>query len=382
MKPGLFAARMMGMSAVRRIGAITAKEFRHIVRDWQTLTIVLLMPVGMMFLYGYALTMDVRNVAVMIETADNSPEVNAMIDAIDAADLFEVRGTVRVAVDPGEVFRNRHSKALFRFPPDFGRGLRAGGSGVTVQVLIDGSDPNTGTILRNAIDPLLRGATLGILGAQRPDVLKIDQRVLYNPEQKSSMFFIPGLMAIILLMISAMLTSLTITREMELGSMEQLLVSPLKGGEIIIGKILPYIVLAAIDGLLIMLVGSIAFGVRIAGNPLLLIIASIIYIFTSLSMGLLVSTVTRTQQQAMMVVLPATMLPTIILSGFIFPIASMPWLLRIIAHVIPATYYLEVIRGIILKGVGVTGLWSPLVLLSGIGLVVLFISIRKFRMRQ
>jgi ABC-2 type transport system permease protein len=188
-------------------------------------------------------------------------------------------------------------------------------------------------------------------------------------------------MAIILLMISALLTSLAITREKELGTIEQLLVSPLRPQEIIIGKIIPYILLAAIDGVLIMLVGYLLFGVRVAGSYLFLSLVSCVYIFTALAIGLLISTIATKQQQAMMIVLPVTMLPTIILSGFIFPLASLPFALRCLSALVPATYFLEIIRGIVLKGVGIEALWRPLVILGGMGLFLLVVSVKKFKER-
>ena len=366
---------------IRRIGAIVRKEFRHIARDWQTLAIVLMMPVVMMFLYGYALTMDISDVPVLVVDPSPSPQSARLISSIDQSSLFSVKGTLRSAPDPEELFKIYHVKAIFRLHPDFTKDLFNGGKGAPIQVLIDGSDPNTGTILKNSVEPMLMGAVFEIMKLEQPPVITVQSKVLYNPQQKSALYFVPGLMAIILLMISALLTSLAITREKELGTMEQLLVSPLHPKEIILGKIIPYIFLAAADGVLILLVGRIAFGVHIAGSLILLAAASLIYIFTSLSIGLLISTIASTQQQSMMIVLPATMLPTIILSGFIFPLTSFPFFLRALSQVIPATYYLEILRGIILKGVGLTVLWQSMLILTAIGILLVGISVRKFKVR-
>jgi ABC-2 type transport system permease protein len=366
---------------IRRIYAIAAKELRHILRDWQTLLVILIMPVIMMFLYGYALTLDLTRVPVLIEDPVPSTESVQVAHAVDASTMFRVIGTVPVAAYPEELFRKLHMKAIVRFSPHFAADLRRGSGGASVQVLIDGSDPNVGTILKNAFGPVIQKATLDALGITVPSLVTVDEVVLYNEEQKSALFFVPGLMAIILLMISALLTSVTITREKELGTMEQLLVSPVRPAEIIAGKILPYLGLAATDGALILLVGYYLFGVHVAGSLAFLTGASLVYIFTSLAIGLLVSTVARNQQQAMMIVLPATMLPTIILSGFIFPLASLAWPLRCIAAAVPATYYLEVIRGIVLKGMGVTVLWRPLCILGAIGLLLFIVSVRQFKER-
>jgi ABC-2 type transport system permease protein len=363
-----------------RMLTISRKEVRHIFRDWQTLVVVLIMPVMMMFLYGYALNADAREIPVMIEMPSPAPETRAVADKIDASSLFSVRGTVAAAADPSELFRLHGIKALFRFPPGFARDVRRPG-GARVQVLVDGSDPNLGTIIRNAAEPMLLGATLQVLGVQQPKVLDLRTLILYNPDQRSALFFVPGLMAVILLMISALLTSVAITREKELGTMGQLLVSPLRPLEIIVGKIIPYIFLAAIDGFLILAVGRIAFGVRIAGSAWFLAACSLAYIFTALAIGLLISTIAKRQQHAMFMAIGATMMPTVLLSGFIFPVASMPLPLQIISRIIPATYFLEIVRGIILKGVGLRELWTPLAVLLGEGLALTGLAIAKFKVK-
>lgn len=365
------------MISHERIAALARKEVRHILRDWQTLVIVLIMPVLMMFLYGYALNADARNLPIAVETPSSSSEATAIIGKLDAGLLFEVAAVSPALAEPADLFRQEGVRALVRFPAGFAADLRRPG-GTTVQVLVDGSDPNVGTLIRNAAEPLLVGAALDVLQVEAPSLVDLRTLILYNPEQKSALFFVPGLMAVILLMISALLTSIAITREKELGTMGQLLVSPVRPMEIMIGKILPYIVLAGLDGLLILGVGRLAFGVRVAGSHLFLLGASLIYIFTALSIGLLISTVAKHQQHAMFMALGATMMPSVLLSGFIFPVTSMPVALQAISLVIPATWFLEIVRGIILKGVGLAELWRPVAILSLEGAVLMALSIRKF----
>ncbi len=364
----------------KRLFTISSKEVRHIFRDWQTLVVVLIMPVMMMFLYGYALNSDSREVPVAVELPFPTSESQAIVQKIDATTLFKIVGTTTAIENPAEFFRQMQVHALIRFPADFSANLHRPG-GTKVQVLIDGSDPNLGTLIRNAAEPLLLSTTLQVMHIEQPKVLDIRSLVLYNPEQKSSMFFVPGLMAIILLMISALLTSVAIAREKELGTMGQLLVSPLLPLEIIIGKIIPYIFLAAADGGLILLVGRFIFGVHVAGSLPLLYACSLIYIFTALSIGLLISTLAKKQQHAMFIALGATMMPTVLLSGFIFPVESMPINLQILSKIIPATYFLEIVRGIILKGIGLVELWKPILVLAFEGLVLMTISIRKFKVK-
>jgi len=366
---------------MRMLTAIIRKELRHIVRDWQTLIIVLAMPLVLMFLYGYALDVNIKDVPVVVEDPAPSVESRALIAAIDKSELFKVVSVVAATPRPSKYFRGRRVKAVFRLPPDFAAGLYRPLRPAYVQVLIDGSDQNTGTIVSNAVEPFLVKAALDILGKQIQPGVSVRQTVLYNPQQKSALFFVPGLMAMILMMISALLTALAITREKELGTMEQLLVTPLTPMIIIIGKLIPYVFLAAVDGLLILLVGETVFGVRVQGSSLLLAGASIIYIVTALALGLLISTVARKQEHALLMVLPITMLPTMLLSGFIFPLASLPLWLRILASAVPATYFLQIIRGIILKGVGIYELWRPLAVLFAMGLLLMIVSIKKFKVR-
>lgn len=363
-----------------RIMTIARKETRHIFRDWQTLGVVLVMPVMMMFLYGYALNADAKDIPCLVEIPSPGPETRGIAARIDASPLFAVIGAVPAAGEPAELFRMHKVKAVFRFPPGFARDLRRPG-GARVQVLVDGSDPNLGVIIRNAAEPMLLGAALDVIGQEQPKVLDIRTLILYNPEQRSALFFVPGLMAVILLMISALLTSVAIAREKELGTMGQLLVSPLRPLEIIVGKIMPYLVLAAVDGFLVMAVGRLAFGVRIAGSAWFLAACSLAYIFTALSIGLLISTIAKRQQHAMFMALGATMMPTVLLSGFIFPVASMPIPLQIVSNIIPATWFLEIVRGIILKGVGPAELWQPLAVLCGQGLLLTAVAIREFKVK-
>jgi ABC-2 type transport system permease protein len=364
---------------IQRLYAIVLKELRHILRDNQTLFIILAMPVIMMFLYGYALTMDIIDAPVLIINPNQSAYVKELTARIDASAMFRVSGTIKSCSDVQAQFRRHHVKIICRFPPSFSKDLNNGGTAAPVQVIIDGSDPNTAIILKNAFEGILSSITLDMMGIRPADIIIVNQRILYNQEQKSALFFVPGLMAIILLMISALLTSLTITREKELGTLEQLLVSPLHPLEIILGKIIPYVILSGIDGVLILITGKLAFGVNVAGSLSLLAITGTIYIFTSLSIGMLISTVATTQQQAMMMVMPVTMLPTIILSGFIFPLSSLPIALRLFSNIVPATWFLQIIRGIILKGIGIRELWPQMTILCGISLFLIMVAVKRFR---
>jgi ABC-2 type transport system permease protein len=366
--------------SLRRIRVVARKELLHILRDPQTLVIVILMPVIMMFLYGYALNADIREARVALEGAASSAAGRDLAARLDASPFFEVTGTIPPSAEPLEIFREHPVRALLRLPPRLDADLRRPG-GADVQIMVDGSDPGTGNQMRAATEAAVRGILFDHLALEPPRLLDARAVILYNPEQRSALFFVPGLMAVILLMISALLTSIAITREKETGTLGQLLITPLRPREIMAGKLLPYVVLACVDGLLILTVGWLAFGVRLAGDPLFLAAASLVYVFTALCIGLLISTIAKRQHHAMLMALGATLMPTVILSGFIFPVSGMPVPLQALAQIIPATHYLQIVRGVILKGVGLAELWQPLLILAGEGLLLLGLSIRKFKVK-
>jgi ABC-2 type transport system permease protein len=357
------------------------KERKHILRDWQTLMIVIAMPLVMMFLYGYALTLDIQDVKVIIEDPAHSRAGRYITQSIDASEMFKVIAVKEAVSDPSVIFKTYNIKALFKLPPDLDQRLEAGTTPAHITVLIDGSDPNTGTIIRNLSKAFTQNVIIEYLNFEPPKVVTIHPYILYNPLQESSLFFVPGLMAIILIMLSTLLTSLTITREKERGTIKQLFISPLHPFEIIAGKILPYIFIAAFDAVLILIAGYFFFNVAVNGSMIFLAFCTTVYITTCLTLGLIFSTVAKNQVQAMFMALPATLLPTIVLSGFIFPLSSMPLFLRGVSQVIPATYYLQLIRGIILKGAGIDVLWKPLLILSGIGMFFLIVAIKRFKVR-
>lgn len=365
--------------ALARTRVMARKELTHILRDPQTLAIVVLMPVVMMFLYGYALNADIRDARVEVEAPPGSAAGRELTARLDASPFFAAR-EVPPATDPLALFRAGGIAAVVRLPPDVDAGLRRPG-GVDVQVLIDGSDPGTGDPLRGATESAVRSILLRRAGIDPPALVDVRARVLYNPEQRSALFFVPGLMAVILLMISALLTSIAIVREKETGTLGQLLITPLRPREIVAGKLLPYVALACLDGLLILAVGRLAFGVRVAGSSALLAGASLVYVLTALGIGLLISALAKRQHHAMLMALGATLMPTIILSGFIFPVSSMPLPLRILSHVVPATYYLEIVRGVILKGVGLSELWRPLAALAAEGALLFALSVNRFKVK-
>jgi len=356
------------------------KEFRHIMRDWQTLGILLALPAFMMFLFGYALNSDVQDSPIAIIDASQSHESRELIASIDQSTLLRVEGIWPAGTDVLQLFRSHRVRAVAQIPTDFSATLANSES--QVQVLVDGSDPSTGTIIRNALQPLFQNRMLKITGISPPAPLKIHTQVLYNPDERSSLFFVPGLMATILIIICALMTSITITREKETGTLDNLLVSPASPLLVLLGKLLPFFAIASVDGVLILGIGYLAFGVVVQGSLGLLTFSTVLYLLVSLSIGLLVSTIARTQQHAMMMVLGLTMMPTMLLSGFVFSISSMPLYLQAIAQIVPATWYLQIVRGIVLKGIGLAELWQPMLILAAQFALLMVISVRKFQLQR
>jgi len=359
-----------------RIMPIIRKEFIHIVRDFRTLIIIFAMPVLMLMMYGYAINMEIQNIDLVALDHSQTPASRKLVQAFEGSRFFTVRYFDGGESAIGRLFQNRAAQAALIIPPDFAKTLRRPNP-TAVQIVIDAGDSNSAQAIRN-----YAAAVLQAYNADRGLRLPFDVQttIQYNPGLKSSYFFVPGLMALILMMISALLTSIAIAREKETGTMEQMLVSPVRPTEIIIGKVAPYILMAFMDGVLILLVAHFWFKVPIVGSLVMILGASLLFVFVALALGLLISTRAQTQQVAMMAALMASMLPTVMLSGFIFPIAGLPKPLQLVTHAVPAKYFLQIIRGMMLKGNSVVELWQPLLVLAGMGIFFTMVSVRKFKM--
>ena len=365
-------------ASLKRTLAIARKEFFHIIHDPRSLFIIFLLPTFQLIMFGYALNLEIKRVDLAVINLDGGSVSRQLVDRFRASPFFRVIPYDGPVARLETLFLKRQARAALIISQDFSRMLQTQPR-VPVQLIIDAVDPNAATLIRTYCNQIVAEFNRQT-GLHLPLPFEVTSTIWFNPDLKSAYFFVPGLLALILVMLCALLTSITITREKETGTLEQMLVSPVQPREIIAGKVLPYVLIAAVIGLLILTIGRVLFDVPFRGSFTLLTFFSTIYILTALSMGLMISTVARTQQVATMMAQVATLLPTIILSGFIFPVASMPRVLQWISYIVPAKYYLKIVRGIMLKGNTFEQLMQPAAVLLFMALLLFLNARRKFSM--
>ena len=366
---------------MKRFIGFVKKEFYHIFRDSRSLFILFGMPVVQILLFGFAITNEINNVDIAILDHSKDANTQEIINKISASKYFSINQLITNEKDIEAVFKKGKVKAVLTFEKDFSKNLIKENK-ATVQIIADATDPNTANTISNYVNAILQNYQQGLNKNTQISFQIVSQtRMVYNPELKSVFMFVPGVMTIILMLVSAMMTSISITREKELGTMEILLVSPLKPIQVIVGKVVPYIFLSVINATVIILLGLFVFNMPVQGSMFLLGLESVLFIITALALGILISTISATQQTAMMISLMGLMLPVILLSGFIFPISSMPMPLQIISNIIPAKWFIIIIKGIMLKGVGLQYLWKETLILFGMTLFFIALSVKKYKIR-
>ncbi|HEY4307505.1 MAG TPA: ABC transporter permease [Gemmatimonadaceae bacterium] len=356
------------------------KEVYHILRDRRTLAVLILLPVVQVILFGYSIRTDVKD--VLLAVVDPSPDATtlAIRDRFNAAGTFRTVAVVAsdAALEP--LFRSNRVQVAIEFAPQFAERARSV-DGAEILVVTDATEPNTGTArltyVNAVIQQYLASSRLSAGGVRiEPQV-----RSRFNPTRESANLFVPGLMAMVLTIISALMTALSLTREKETGTMEALLVSPLRPWQIVIGKVAPYLVIGFVSVAAVLIEARLVFHVPIEGSLPLLLAEGLLFILVALSIGILVSARTSSQRVAMLATMMATMLPTQMLSGFIFPIESMPRPLQWVSNIVPAKWFVLIARGIMLKGVGLTYLWRETIILAAMAALLLIASARSFHTR-
>jgi ABC-2 type transport system permease protein len=368
-----------------RIKAIIVKEFFHILRDPRSLTMVFITPLVMIFILGYSISYDLDRIDAAIIDQAQSRLSRQLVQAFAANRVFVVRDRGRAAdrtlslSEAEDMLRRQKINEIIVIPADLSQHLAAKGY-CEIGLVIDGSDTNVANLVYQYDERIILEFNAALLGTG--SLLKLDTKIYFNPEARSQFFFIPGLVAVILLMISAMLTSLSISREREAGSLSLLFISPLRSREIIVGKTIPYILVALLDGSVILLFARFWFGIPLRGSLPVLLLFALLYIVSGLALGILISTLAPTQRVAMLATLLFTMLPSFLLSGFIFPLDSLAPVLRAISYVVPATYFLRIIRGVVLKGAELKHFLFEGGMLIALSMALLAAATRKFNRQR
>ncbi len=371
---------------ILRLTSIIRKEFIQILRDPRTLALIIAMPILQLFLLGYAATTDVKNISLAVWDQSQSAQSRTLLDAFRSADYFRMKYIVRSQEEYRALIEAGQARAALIIPPDYDQQLANGKA--QVSMVLDGSDATVGGTALSAArligqayatDIVSEQAALSGRGALTPPV-EVRTQVWYNPDLISAYFNIPGVIGMILSFITALLTATAVVRERERGTIEQLIVTPIRPWELIVGKVLPYVILAFVDVIEVLIIGHWWFGVPVRGNLSLILILSGLFALSSLGIGLFASTIANTQQEAMLTVM-MTILPSIFLSGFFFPIDAMPQFLQLVSYLVPLRYYLVIIRSLLLKGVGAQALMSQIVALTIFAIVITGAAAARFHKR-
>lgn len=362
--------------------AFIKKEFFHIFRDYRTMVILFGIPVVQVLLFGFAITNDINNAHIAILDHSKDVVTREITRKLLSSHYFILDQYLKSDNDIETAFKKGEVKEVVIFERDFARKLKKEGR-ANIQLILDATEPNTANILNAYTTGIVNTYILTQMQQENaiPISINVQNKMLYNPELKSVYMFVPGVITVLLMLVSAMMTSISITREKELGTMEALLVSPLKPVHIIIGKVTPYVLLSFINLITILLLSFFVFGMPIQGSLVLLLAESLLFIIMALAMGILISIVSHSQQQAMLLSMFALMLPTILLSGFIFPIENMPLVLQYFSHIMPSKWFIIIIKNIMLKGVGFSYFWKETLIIFLMTLFFIGISIKKFKIR-
>jgi ABC-2 type transport system permease protein len=365
---------------VSTIWAVALKELRQIRRDRRSLLILLFIPGFFLFLYGYALNFDIRHVALGVQDRDVSPESRELVAAFVRSTYFDQVASVRSEAEVAGLMDRGTIRALLVIPEDFSRRLGEGQT-ADVQILLNGDNANTATTVLGYAEAVVADAGVRLSHQSRPPIVGVAPRIWYNPELRSTLFLVPGLIAYISMITAVVSTALSIVREKELGTMEQIRMAPISTTSFILGKTLPYLILSQASAVFVILAAMALFGLPVRGDWASLLVVVAVFLVGALGTGLLVSTFADTQQIALQAAMLIAFLPTFMLSGFIFPIASMPVVLQYVTTIIPARYFLVALRAVVLKGLGLSALWAPMAAMAAYAVLVLGLSAMRLARR-
>ena len=368
------------------VGPVMRKEFRQIRRDSRSLVFMIFIPAFLLLMFGFALNFDVKHIPLAVVDQDGSRASRELAEKFRTTEYFDVKAARGRTDDVDGLMAREKIKAALVIPVKFSEDLLAGRS-PSVQFLIDGANAMSGTTAAGYAAAILQSysqritlealSRRGLGGLMMP--LRTEVRVWYNPELRSARFLVPGLMAFILMVILTTSTAFSIVREKERGTMEQINVSPLRPAALIIGKMIPYVLISLASAHLVLGLGWVLFGVAVKGNYFLLLLTMVLFLISGLGQGILISAITRTQQVAFLLCVLTTILPTFILSGFVFPVRNMPAVIQLVTYFVPAKYFLVALRAIILKGAGLSAFWDQTLFLVGFAVLTLALSVGVLR---
>ncbi|TDW96129.1 ABC transporter permease [Dinghuibacter silviterrae] len=366
---------------MKQLIVFVQKEFLHVFRDRKTLLMLFGLPIAQIVLFGFALSNEIKNSKIVVADYSKDPVTTELTQEIGSSRYFKVTRALESADQIDAAFKRGDIKMAVVFPAHFSDDLTHTGT-ATLQVIADASDPNQATTVTNYLTEIVGSYNAGLAQASgQPLQIGTQVRMLYNPELKGAPNFVPGVMALVLMLVCTMMTSVAIVREKELGTMEILLVSPFKTVYIIISKLMPNLIISIINLFIILALSDVFLDLPVKGSVWLLLLASFFFILTSLSIGLLLSINAKTQQAAMMNSLMGMMLPTMLLTGFLFPIENMPLPLQWLSNLVPSRWYFIIVKRVMLKGLGFATVWKETLILAGMSLALLTISLRRFKTR-
>lgn len=366
---------------MRQLLVFITKEFTHVFRDRKTLLMLFGLPIAQIILFGFALSNEVKNSRIVVFDQAGDAMSAKLIEQVEASKYFDISKVAHNESDVEAAFKNASAKIALVIPAHFGSDLVHSGT-APVQVIADASDPNTATTLTNYMGAVINDFQAGQRSATAPAMQIVPEiRMLYNPELRGAPNFVPGVMALMLMLVCTMMSSVSIVKEKELGTMEILLVSPFKPVYIIISKLMPFLLIAFLDIIIILVLSQEVLDLEIKGNLVLLLFECALFIITSLAIGLLISVGAQTQQAAMMGSLLGMMLPTMLLTGFMFPIENMPLLLQWMSNLVPSRWFFIIVKDVMLKGLGPEAVWKETLILLSMASFLLFFSFKKFKIR-
>ena len=366
---------------MRQFLTLVKKEFLHIFRDRKSLFVLFGMPIAQILIFGFALTNEVKDSRMAILDGSKDEYTEGIIQKLDASQYFQIERNIHSIPEIEDAFRTGKIKLAVIFQPNFKDNFIHTGK-AQIQLIADASDPNTATTVVNYAQAIINDYQLGLNQLVKiPLNVSIETRMLYNPQLKGEYNFVPGVMAMILLLISAMMTAVAIVREKELGTMEILLVSPMRPLWVIFSKMIPYLLLSVINFVSILLISVFVLGLPVKGSVGLLFGVSTLYVICSLALGLLISTVTDSQRVALLISLMGLMMPTILFSGFMFPLENLPLAMQWISNVIPAKWYFIIVKNVMIKGLTLSSIWREVAVLTGMTVFFVAVSLAKFKTR-